>query len=253
MNKTDQVLKRYFVNYFRYADNKEAVEGFTENFQKSLDEYYLSVCGQDRQKMPINCYELEKYVSDECILHSTHVFKNVTYTASPGHIVFNGKAVNYFSLFEIGGSLCIALPNGIAEIPNPKKIAIENIIICRMPNHPDKERNESPFAIYDEDVIQSWRGIQDVYPPMFNKDQAYYPICQRLPNRKWYTVIVQATEKGNYAGGNYAVYNQICKNTVVKELPRPIKMEDSTVYDWRTVSGAAKSGRKFRDGAWTKP
>jgi hypothetical protein len=144
MNKTDPILKRYFVSYFRYADNIMAVEKFTENFQKSLDEYYLSICGKDRQKMPQKCLELEKYVSDECILHSTHVFEGVTYTASPEHIVFEEKVVNYFTLFELGDALCIALPRGIVEIANPKRIKIENIVVCRIPNYPNKEHNQKP-------------------------------------------------------------------------------------------------------------
>ena len=127
MNKTDPILKRHFMSCFRYADNIMAVEKFTENFQKSLDDYYLSICGEDRQKMPQKCLELERYVSDECILHSTHVFKDITYTASPGHIVFGEVIVNYFTLFKAGEKLCIALPRGIVEIANPKQIEIENI------------------------------------------------------------------------------------------------------------------------------
>lgn len=253
MNKTEPILQRYFINYFRYADNIKAVEKFTGNFQKSLDEYYLSICGEDRQKMPQKCLELERYVSDEHILHSTHVFKDTSYTASPGHIMLGEQVVKYFTLFELGDALCIALPRGIVEIANPKKICIENIVVCRIPNYPNKENNQRPFAVYNEEVRQSFVGVADVYPPVFNQNQAYYTTSQWLRPRKWYTIIVQAAEGGSYEGGTYAVYNQICNNKIVKELPRPAKLEDSTVYDWHTISGGCKSGRKFRDGAWTQP
>ena len=245
MNKTDPILKRHFIAYFRYADNIKAVEGFTGSFQKSLDEYYLSICGTDRQKMPQKCVELEKFVSDECILHSTHEFEGVTYTASPEHIVFGEEVVNYFRLFEAGKKLCIALPRGIVEIENPKLIRIENILVCRIPNYPNKERNQSPFAVYDEIVLNY--NIE-LYPPVFNGDIAYYEREPIRNARKYYTVIIQATENSSYA-----VYKKICTNKLVKELPRKARLEDSTAYDWAHISGGYKSGDKFRDGAWTQP
>ena len=250
MNKTDPILKSYFISYFRYADNIKAVEGFTENFQKSLDEYYLSICGTDRQKMHQKCLELEKFVSDEYILCSTHVFNGTAYTAFPEHIVLGEEIVKYFSLFNLGEKLCIALPRGIVEIANPKLVQIKNILVCRIPNYPDRERNKSPFAVYDEIVLNY--NIE-LYPPVFNESTAYYEPPVNRTGRKSWTVIVQATENSSYA-----VYNKICYNVQVKECPR-IKLEDSTAYDWAVVSGQpgtshqCKSGRKFRDGAWTQP
>lgn len=248
MNKTDPILKRYFIDYFRYVDNIKAVEGFTGSFQKSLDEYYLSICGTDRQKMPQKCVELEKFVSDECILHSTHEFEGVTYTASPEHIVFGEEVVNYFRLFEAGKKLCIALPRGIVEIANPKLIRIENILVCRIPNHPNKVNNQKPYAVYNEEFTPYFI---DLYPPVFNEDIAYYQSTPGRAARKWYTVIIQAAEGGNYGGGNYAVYKRICANKLVKELPRKAKLEDSTAYDWAVISGGCKSGNKFRENAWS--
>lgn len=243
MNKTDPILKRYFISYFRYADNIKAVEGFTGSFQKSLDEYYLSICGTDRQKMPQKCYELEKFVSDEYILCSTHVFNGTAYTAFPEHIVLGEEVVKYFSLFNLGKALCIALPRGIVEIANPKLIKTENIVVCRIPNHPNKQNSQAPYAVYNEEFTQSFI---EVYPPIFNGSEAFYIASRWRAPRKWYTVIVQATENSSYA-----VYNQICTNKLVKELPRKAKLEDSTAYDWAHISGGCKSGNKFRDGAWS--
>ena len=245
MNKTDPILKRYFISYFRYADNIKAVESFTGSFQQSLDEYYLSICGTNRQKMPQKCLELEKFVSDEYILCSTHVFNGTAYTAFPEHIVLGEEVVKYFSLFNLGEALCIAFPRGIVEIANPRKICIENIVVCRIPNHPNKQNNQAPYAVYNEEFTQSFI---EVYPPVFNGSEAFYIASSWRVSRKWYTVIVQATENSNYA-----VYNQICHNNLVKELPRKARLEDSTAYDWANISGKCKSGDKFRDGAWTQP
>lgn len=245
MNKTERVSQDYLIEYFKYGDNRQAVKEFTENLQKSLDDYYISICGEDRQKMHSKAIELEKFVSDEYILCSTHEFKGMSYKSFPEHIVLGEEVVKYFNLFVVNEKLCIALPRGIVEIANPKGIDKDKILVCRIPNYPNREHYQMPYVVFDE-FVRYIVGYTE-YPPIFEKNVAYYTSFPR--NRKSYTVIIQATENGGYA-----VYNQVCVNILVQEknLPR-INHGEGTAYTWAHVGTVGKSGKVFHPENWTTP